>query len=74
MSPGHCTEIQVAASEQDRSYRHVRSMVKQSCILSQYLCVFAIDFVIRKKTSQGNNFGISWGHRKLIADWILQMI
>jgi len=38
--------------------------VRQGCILSPFLFLIVIDFVTRK-TTEGLNFGIEWGHKKL---------
>jgi len=40
------------------------SDVKQDCILSPFLFLMVIDFVMRK-TMEGKDFGISWDHRRL---------
>jgi len=38
--------------------------VRQGCILSPFLFLIVIDFVLRK-TTEGHNFGIIWGQKKL---------
>jgi len=40
------------------------SDVKQGCILSPFLFLVVINFVMRK-TMKGKDFGISWDHRRL---------
>ena len=39
--------------------------MRQGCILSPFLFVIVIDFV-RRKTTEGHNFSIEWGQRKLV--------